>query len=287
MYWKKVLATAGVAIVVTEMGWAAGGCEESFTKQGNPLTGTKYNAAVSVADVSVADAMAQLRDIAVGKKLDVLTEDVENGSMLLEYRESFRNKPIPYVVSVTGEGKQEGGGVSISLLVKLNKGALAKAEDAKTEMCSILNAVRGGEEGRRAGARAGEGAGDVAPRQVDVFRWSMELARQTQESPESVPLRNKGKAFTVSGKVDYVRKDGAVYRVAFDIPEPGSSPLGISSMRLPGGATFKIDVSCLMAPKHAAWAVALRPGEKVKLTGVYSDFDSIRKVIWLEGCKPE
>ncbi len=256
----------------------AAGCEESFTKQGNPLTGTKYSASVSVADVSVADAMAQLRSIAVGKKLDVLTEDVENGSMLLEYRESFRNKPIPFVVSVAGEG----GGVSISMLVKLNKGALAKSDDAKTEICSILSAVQGGEAGRRAALHGGEGAGDAAPRQVDAFRWSMELARQTQESAESVPFRNKGKAFTVSGKVDYVRKDGDVYRVAFDIPEPGSSPL-----RLPGAATFKIDVSCLMAPKHSAWAVALRPGEKVKLTGVYSDFDSIRKVIWLEGCKPE
>lgn len=256
----------------------AAGCEESFTKQGNPLTGTKYNAAVSVADVSVADAMAQLRGMAVEKKLDVLTDDVENGSMLLEYRESFRNKPIPYVVSVA----EEGGGVSVSMLVKLNKGALAKTEDAKSEMCSMLNAVKGGEAGKLAARKgAGPDAGQ-GPRAVDAFRWSMELARQTQDSAESIPLRNKGKAFTVSGKVDYVRKDGDVYRVAFDIPEPQASPL-----RLPGGPTFKIDVSCLMATKHAAWAVALRSGEKVKLTGVYSDFDSIRKVIWLESCKPE
>jgi hypothetical protein len=257
--------------------WAAG-CEDSFTKQGNPFSGTKYNASVSVPDLNVPDAMAQLRGIAVEKKLDILTEDVPNGSMLLEYRESFRNKPIPYVVSVAEEGK----GVAVSILVKLNKGAIAKADDAKTEMCSILNAVKGGEAGRLATQKGSAAGGDVAPRQVDAYRWSMELARHTQESAESVPLRNRGKAFTVSGKVDYVRKDGDVYRVAFDIPERSEAVF-----RLPNDPSFKIDISCLMAPKHAAWSVALRPGEKIKLTGVYSDFDSIRKVIWLEGCKPE
>lgn len=277
MNWKQAVKRMVVAGGVAGLGWAAGSCEESFRKEGNPLTGTKYYAARRVAELSVADAMAQLRRAAVDKKLDVLSEDVANGSMLLEYRESFRNKPIPYVVSVGGEG----GGVEMTILVKLNKGAFAKADDARTEMCSLLGAVQGGEAGRLA-AQQGGGGEESAPRRVDAYRWSMELARQTQESAESIPLRNRGKAFTVSGRVDYVRKDGDFYRVAFAIPEPRQAVL-----RLPNDPGFKIDISCLMAPKHAAWAVALRQGESVKLTGVYSDFDALRKVIWLEGCKPE
>ena len=79
----------------------AASCEERFSKSGNPLTGTKYESSVTVPSLSVADAVGQLHGIAVQKKLDILTEDAANGSMLLEDRESMRHKPIPYAVSYT------------------------------------------------------------------------------------------------------------------------------------------------------------------------------------------
>ncbi len=257
----------------------AASCEERFSKSGNPLTGTKYQSTVMVPQLSVADAIAQLHGIAVGKKLDILTEDAANGSMLLEDRESMRHKPIPYVVSVASEGD----GATIQLLVKLNAGAIAKAEDAKKEICSILSLVKGGDEGTAAAALGANAAGSNEPRKVDALMLSLELARQTRDSAESVPLRYKDRAFTVSGRVKYVMKDGNAYRVAFDIPEPREMLLKPGPME----PQFKIDISCVMAVSQSAWAIALREREKVKLTGTFLDFDQFKKVMWLGECKPD
>jgi hypothetical protein len=254
-------------------------CEEQFSKAGNPFAGTRYTSSVRIANLSVADAVGQLHGIAVGRKLDILTEDAASGSMLLEDRMSMRHKAIPYVVSVAAEG----GAAQVQLMVKLDKGAFAKAEDVKKEICSILALVKGGDEGKAAAEQGAAAVSTSGPRKVDALVLSMELARQTQESAESIPLRYKGKAFTVSGRVEYVIKDGEFYRVAYDIPEPRDMALQLGSLNPP----FKINISCLMAPSQAAWSLALRKGEKVKLTGTFYDFDQFKKVMWLDGCKPE
>lgn len=256
----------------------AGPCEDRFVKNGNVLSGTTYQSTFHVADVSLADAVAQMRAIAIQKKLDVLTEDPKSGAMLIEDRESMRHKPIPYVVSMTPEGN----GVGINMLVKLNKGAIAKSDGARSEICSMLTAVLGGEAGRTAAASGANLGPSNESRKVDAFVLSMELARQAQESAESIPLRLKGRAFTISGRVEYVIKDGDVYRVAFQIPEPRDRAL-----RLPSDPPIKMDVSCLMAPSHSAWSIALRPGEKIRLTGTYSDFDQFKHVVWFGGCRPD
>lgn len=255
------------------------GCESRFTKSGNPLTGSKYNSTVWIQELSVADAIAQLRGIAVAKKLDVLTDDAANGNMLLEYRESFKNRAIPYVVSVAPEGNA----ASISIMVKLAKGVFTKADDVRTEICSILDAVKGGAEGKELAAKGADAATSEAPRKMDAFTLAMELERQAGESAESIPLRYKNRTFTLSGRAKYVRKDGDVYRVAFDIPEQRDRAFG----NLGRKSYSKMDISCLMAPSHSAWAIALREGEKIRLTGKYYDFDDIKRVMWLGGCKPE
>lgn len=258
---------------------SGGACEDRFSKAGNAFTGSKFSSTVTIADLSPADAIGQLHGIAVQRKLDILTEDAANGSMLLEDRASFRHKAIPYVISAT----REGDAVVLQLLVKLDKGAIAKADDARTEICGILSAVMGGDAGRAAAAAGSQVTADSAPRKVDALVLSLELAREAQASAESIPLRYKNRSFTVSGRVDYVIKDGAVYRVAFAIPEPNDMAIKPG----PRDPHFKIDISCLMAPSQTAWAIALRAGEKVKLTGAYEQFDQFKKVMWLGGCRAE
>jgi hypothetical protein len=260
-----------IVSMISAAAWAAG-CEQSFSKSGNPLTGTKYNAVVTVQGVTVADAVGQLHDIAVEKNLDILTEDAATGAMLLEDRASFKQRAIPYVVSVSADGEA----ATIQMMVKLNKGAFAKADAVQKEICAMLDKVtRGG---------GGKGLTQVqGPRKVDALTLSMQLARENEESPESIPLRYKERSFTVSGKVKYVIKDGSVYRVAFDIPEKRDMALG----NFPGMPSYMINISCLMAPSQAAWALALRPGEKIKLTGAYSDYDQFKRVMWLGDCKAE
>lgn len=266
-----------IGILCACVSWAET-CEARFTKSGNAMVGTSYESVVTIPSLSVADAIKQMHGVAAQKKLDILTEDAANGTMLLEDRLSMKHKAIPYVVSVAAEGDS----AVVRLLVKLNRGAIAKTDAAKTEICGLLAMVKGGEEGRIAASAGAAATSTDGPRKVDAFVLSMELARQTQESAESIPLRYKGRAFTVSGRVQYVIKDGNGYRVAYDIPEARDRVLKLSSE-----PAFKIDISCLMAPSQSAWSLALRPGEKIRLTGTYSDYDQFKKVMWLENCKPE
>lgn len=267
-------------LLVSAALWA--GCEESFSKSGNALTGTRFSAAVTVPELSVADAIAQLRAVALARKYDILTEDGTNGSMLLEDRADKKHGAIPYVISASPQAAPgQPSAVQVQILVKLKPGAFAKADAAKTELCTVLGELRGGAEGRQLAAKAlGVSPEAEAPRQVDAYVLSVELARQNEESSESIPLRYKNRRFTVSGRVDYVIKDGDFYRVAFDIPEP-KSLVNLPGLRPP---PYKIDLSCLMAPNQAALALALRRGEKITLTGAYHDFDSFKKVMWLKGC---
>jgi hypothetical protein len=267
-------AGRAVALVgATALPAIGAGCEESFKKSGNALVGSSYNAFVTVGDLTAELAVSQLRAIATQRGLDVLTEDAANGSMLLEQRESVRNKPIPYVIALAPDGPS----IKIQLLVKLGKGALAKAEDVRGEMCAILGQVKGGEEGRALASRAASASDQ--PRQVDAQVLSDELARQMKDSAVSIPLRYKDKQFTISGRVKYVNEDFGTYRVAYDIRDQRD--------RILKSGDAEVQLSCLVAPSHRAWAIALRPGERVKLTGVFANFSQFERVMWLKDCRPE
>lgn len=247
---------------------AFGGCEDSFKKSGNIVTGTNFSASVVVADLTIAEAVERLRGIAESRKLDVLVADAENGNMLLEQRESMRNKPIPYVLSISTQGRS----ANVHLVVKLNKGAIAKTEDVRNEMCAIL--------GQIATAQAGTPAPAPAEiRKVDAQVLSDELSRQMQDSAASIPLRYKDRTLTITGRVKFVMQDYGSYRVGFDIREQRD--------RILATGVSKVDLSCVIAPSHRAWAVALRPGEKLKLTGQFLSFDPFQRVMVFQNCRPE
>ena len=63
-----VLASASAAV-------HAGECEDNFAKSGSAFTGVDFSSRVSVPQLSVADALGQMRGIMVSEKMDVITED--------------------------------------------------------------------------------------------------------------------------------------------------------------------------------------------------------------------
>ena len=63
-------------------------CESNFQKKGNPFVGTTFTSSVTHPDLTVASAIGQMRVIAKNANMDVLSEDVEGGSMLIEEPES-------------------------------------------------------------------------------------------------------------------------------------------------------------------------------------------------------
>ena len=117
----------------------AGECEDNFKKSGSPFSGTDFSSVVTVPDLSVADAMGQMRGIMIGEKMDVIAEDVENGTMLVEQRSTGTTRAIPTLINVYDEG----GAAAVEMTVKTEKGQFAKAENIRTYMCQLLGKVQG------------------------------------------------------------------------------------------------------------------------------------------------
>ena len=59
-------------------------CEEAFVKKGNPITGLRFTGAVTVADLPPAVAIGQMRGIVAAKGYDIMADEAEYGSMLIE-----------------------------------------------------------------------------------------------------------------------------------------------------------------------------------------------------------
>jgi hypothetical protein len=253
----------------------AAACEDGFVKKGNVLTGLRFTASTQVATLKPATAIAQMHGIALARDYDVLDEEAEEGSMLIEQRRAGSARSFPIVVTATEAG-------DISLAVKMPAGMMVEASAVKDELCSMLRQVKGGSEGLAAAARSGE-AGSAAPVvKMDALTLSHNLSRETVNGAENIPLRYKGKTYTVTGYADYVLKDGDAYRVAYKIPEPSKELL-----TAPGQPVFKTDISCLMAKGQNAFSLTVKKGQRITLTGVYRDFDQFRHVIWFDDCRPE
>jgi hypothetical protein len=74
----------------------AGECEDNLSKSGSIFSGTDFSRRVTVPDQSVEDAMAQMRGIMIGEKMDVIIEDVETGAMLVEQRSTGKGDRVVF-----------------------------------------------------------------------------------------------------------------------------------------------------------------------------------------------
>ena len=254
----------------------AGECEANFRKSGNPLVMTTYSSAVTVPNLATRDALAQMRGILVAEKMDVMAEDAEGGTLLVEQRQSGSARPIPTTINVS----EVASGTRIEMAVKMERGVFSKVEQIQPYMCGLLARVKGGKEDVAA-ARKGAGATNTeATGNQDVFLFSRMIAREADKNAIAVNARHKGRKYTLTGRIDTLMEDGEDYNLVFDIPE--ISEMAIKP--LPFDAQFRVGVSCLFKPNQLATVLAMREGQKVTLTGTVYKYDSFRKVIWLENC---
>jgi hypothetical protein len=255
-------------------------CEESFTKKGDGiLSALQFRASVHVPDLTPESAIGQMRGIAAAGGYDVLEEEADAGSMLIEQPASGgATRAFPIIVTAT----RVGAAGEVELLAKLPGGMVAGAAPARAELCRMLAQLKGGKSGLAAAARAKNAVSTAGPIVMDAFSLSQRLSRETQTSADSIPLRYKGKSFTVSGRVAYVSADSGTYRVQFDIPEQHELKL----RPLHGEPRFKTDIGCMMAKGQKAYGLSLRKGNSVKLTGTFALFDEYKAMMWLENCVP-
>ena len=241
-------------------------CEESFQKKGNPFVGTQFSVSVSHPGLTVRSAIGQMRVIAKQAKMDVLSEDADAGSMLIEEPETMSHKPLPMIVSASAV---DGVG-TVNLLLKVNKGAIASTDSARTEMCKLLNQVKPG----AAGEQFAKKTLDTAPVEITAEKFGFQLRNQHKDNPAAIEARYADKVYRITGKINQggVLKDSGRYNIGFDV--------------LQGDNQFDtVAITCSFAANQAAYALSLRPKEKVTLTGVVDHYDQILKVLWLRNCR--
>lgn len=265
-----LLFTAGTANAAT--------CEEAFVKKGNAITGLRFSGAVTVADLPPTVAIGQMRGLVAAKGYDIMADEAEYGSMLIEQPMTGTVRAFPIQITAT----QTGGIGTVVMEAKLRAGQTVKSDAAMAEMCGILNQIKGGKAGAAA-AKKGATATTVAaaPVKMNSLSFSQQVSKDTERNAAGILTRYKGKQFTIDGLVGYVTKDGKDFRVGYKIPDPWEQ-----AIRLPNQAPFKTDIVCYMAPGQAAFSLQLKPDKSIKLTGTVEDFDEYKHVIWLKDCRP-
>ena len=270
---KPVVALALLSLSAPAL---AGECESNFKKSGNPIVMTTYSSAVTVPNLSPRDALAQMRGIMVAEKMDVMAEDADGGTLLVEQRQDGSKRPIPTTIEVSDVAS----GTRIGMSVKMERGVFSKVEQIKPYMCGLLARVKGGKEGMAAAKKGAGATNSEATGNQDVFLFSRMIAGEANKNAIAVNARHKGRKYTLTGRIETLMEDGEDYNLIFDIPEIGEMVL----KPLPHDAQFKVGVSCLFKPDQLTTVLALREGQKVTLAGTVLKYDNFRKVIWLENC---
>ena len=272
----KLLAAIALALTTVAPAAFAGECEDNFSKSGSIFSGTDFSSRITVPDLSVKDAMGQMRGIMIAEKMDVITEDAETGTMLVEQRSTNTTRAIPTLIAISGEGNA----ATVQMTVKTEKGQIAKADAMRPYMCQLLAKVKGGKEGVAA-AKRGAGADNTeATGNQDVFAFSRMIANEANKNAVAVNARHKGRTYTLSGRIETLMEDGEDYNLIFEVPEIRDMVI----KPFPHEAQFKVSVSCLFKPDQLTTVLAMREGQKVKLTGTVMKYDNFRRVIWLENC---
>lgn len=252
-------------------------CEDSFTKKGSPLGGLKFTAESTVADLSPPTAIRQFRGIAAARGYDITVDESEDGSMLIEQPRTGSTRPIPILVTATASG----GAATIRLEAKLSGGMFAPAEGVKSELCGMLGQIKGGKAGIAAASRGRNAVSSAGPTVIDALVLSQQVSQEAEKNAAIIPQRYQGKSFTISGTMSYVIRDGDTYRIAYDIPETTSDlVLKVGKFR------FLTQISCLVAKGQSAFALSLKKGNRIRLTGTFRDYNEFKHVMWFEGCRP-
>ena len=270
---KPLVALALSSLAVPAL---AGECESNFKKSGNPLVMTTYSSAVTVPNLTTRDALAQMRGILVAEKMDVMADDPDGGTLLVEQRQDKAARPIPTTITVS----EVASGTRIEMAVKMERGVFSKVEQIQPYMCGLFAKVKGGKEGVAAAKKGAGASNNEATGNQDVYLFSRMIAREADKNAIAVNARHKGRKYTLTGRIETLMEDGEDYNLIFDIPEISEMTL----KPLPFDAQFKVSVSCLFRPNQLTTVLAMREGQKVTLTGTVYKYDNFRKVIWLENC---
>lgn len=263
---KRIL-TPGLLLLTASSPVFAGQCEDNFVKKGNTFTGAEYSSSLKVPGLSIANAVGQMRNLAIADGMDVLDESVESGSLLLEKPENLAHKTLPIHVTA----KADGGATDVAMVMKTRRGAFASAESIKRAMCNMLAQLKAG---KGPVARTA-----TAQKPIDMLATALasQVERQAEDNAAAIPARYKGKVYSLKGRNQGVRGENGHYTVSFD-RKPGESELTKSM--------FETQVICVLAANQNAYAMTLQQNDRLQLTGTFDRYDSSNRVVVLKECRP-
>jgi hypothetical protein len=270
---KLLLALAGVTFGA--IGAHAGECESTFVKRGNPVTGLRFTAKTSVRDLSPASAIGQLRGVVAAKGYDIVAAVPEAGNMVIEQPMTGSARSFPIEISAT----QANGTGIVRMTAKLRPTMMVRDRDAAAEMCGILAKLKGGKQGLALASKGGA-AKPAAARAVrmSVLRFSAMIGGESARNTAAINQRYRGKAFTLFGPVAHIGGAEGSYRIDFKLVENQLTSL------IPGSG-YRVEVSCMLAPDQAAFAMQLSSNAHVEVTGTFDEFDLGRSTVYLSNCR--
>ncbi len=276
---QRMMIALGVVLVAATPGLAlAGTCEDTFEKRGSGVSGLRFVATTSLADLPPDVAINQLRGIVARRGYDIIASEPAAGALLIEQPMTGKARAFPIEINAT----QTGGTGAVRMEAKLRAGVFAPEDGARKEMCSVLAELKGGKAGRTAAASGAKTMTiQAAPIAISAQSLSQQIAKDIERNPLAVKARYANKRYTLSGTVERVAMDGKDMRVWFEIMEPHELVL-----QLPNAPKFHMAMGCALAPGQSVFAMQLKPKRSVKLTGTYDGHDDSRNVVWLKDCTP-
>ncbi|MGH8080317.1 MAG: hypothetical protein ACREP7_07060 [Lysobacter sp.] len=253
-------------VLLSPMSAMAGQCEDSFSKEGNILTGAKYTASVTVPGLSQSSAIGQMRNIAIAKKMSILDESPENGSLLIGSDPNVINRGLELLVTATPESK-------VSIVMKTRQGQAGNAAGVKSEFCGMLNQLK---PGKAAPTRATSSATEI-----NAVKLADQIENQALDNVALIDARNKGKSYRVTGYYYRTETENGQINVYYDI----------NPSLLPGFVRGKTKLAptrivCRMASDQRGYALTLSKGDKLDMTGTYAEYITNKRNFVIGGCRP-
>jgi hypothetical protein len=264
-----------IASLFLGMGTAqAATCEDSFVKKGNPVTGLRFVATAIVPNMSMASAVGQLNGIVAAKGYTILAAEPASGAMLIEPPATGKSRPFPIEVAADAAG-------TVRMEAKLRAGMSIPDAGAKAEMCGILAQLKGGKAGDALAAKGlGAASAPGAPVRMSVLRFSQDITGQADTNNAVVDQRYRNRAFTLYGPVAYIGPVGDTYRVEWKLVS------NVLTDIVPGRSSAGLSVNCVLAKGQGVYALQLKPGKHVELTGTFDRLDYGMSLVWLKDCRP-
>jgi hypothetical protein len=245
-------------------------CEETFRTEGDPRNGAEYFATKSVDSLGVAGALGQLSAIAAADGFNVLNLDTTAGTLVIEQAKGVKR---PFLINL-GAKKASLGSV-LSIQTRLDRGVTAKSEDMRTNMCGMLNRVKGGAEGEKLGQAALAQSGPKPAVTITAIELARDLSRLKKEvggdqaGADKITAKYKGKQFNIDGQVhEPLNLDSSVRLWFHTYKQPG-----ILNTVEDNNSVLWATISCDMIGANAQRALKLQGKDWAKIRGVVSRYE--------------